>query len=236
MPEKYTYLLVDFFCIIIPFVCSFHPKINFHKQWKYLFIPCLATTLIFLVWDVLFTGAGIWSFNPKYVSGLYCLGLPIEEYLFFVCIPYPCMFTYYCINKFTGLSLSRAIVYFISFALVAVLSFIGFTHLLQLYTSITFLSLATILTVTILKNYRILSTFYITYLLVLAPFFISNGILTGSFLNRPTVLYNNNYNLAIRILTIPVEDLFYAMLLLLMNIAGFEYLKADYHSPKVRRL
>jgi len=226
MLEKYTYLLVDFFCIIIPLVCSFHPKINFHIQWKYLFIPCLTTTLIFLVWDALFTRAGIWSFNPKYVSGFYCFGLPVEEYLFFVCIPYPCMFTYYCINKFTRLSLPRAAVYFISFTLVAVLSFIGFTHLPQLYTSITFLSLATILMIVILSNHHILSTFYITCLLILVPFFISNGILTGSFLNRPTVLYNNDYNLGLRMLTIPVEDLFYAMLLLLMNISGFEYLKS----------
>ncbi len=226
MPEKYTYLLVDFFCIIVPFLFSFHPKINFHKQWNYFWAPCLLTAFFFLVWDALFTNAGVWGFNPRYISGIYLYNLPIEECLFFLCIPYSCVFTYYCIVMFSGVSINRLLLLIITIILVLFLCITGFTHMQKLYTSITFLLLATLLTSIFLKKNGILSPFYMTYLLILLPFFISNGILTGSFLNRPTVLYNNDYNLGIRILTIPIEDLFYAMLLLLMNIGGFEYLKS----------
>ena len=226
MPEKYTYLLVDFCCIIVPLLFSFHTKINFHKQWKYFWAPCLLTASFFIGWDALFISAGVWAFNPRYISGLYLYNLPIEECLFFLCIPYSCVFTYFCIAVFLRVSIKRILLLTITITLVVFLCITGFDHMSKLYTSITFLLLATLLTGITIKKIEILSSFYLSYLLILVPFFISNGILTGSFLSRPTVLYNDDYNLGIRILTIPIEDLFYAMLLLLMNISGFEYLKS----------
>ena len=224
MPEKYTYLLVDLCCILIPFLFSFYPKINFYKQWRYFLTPCILTALFFLAWDMAFTKAGVWSFNSRYVCGLYIYNLPMEECLFFICIPYSCVFTYYCIGRFMKFHISSNAIRLITFLLIASLAIIGFTHLPQLYTSITFLLLAISLCFALIKYPTLLPAFYVSYLLILIPFFISNGILTGSIINRPTVLYNNNYNTGFRICTIPIEDLFYAMLLILMNISGFEYL------------
>ncbi|MCX8474030.1 MAG: lycopene cyclase domain-containing protein, partial [Sediminibacterium sp.] len=63
------------------------------------------------------------------------------------------------------------------------------------------------------------------YPVLLIPFFIVNGILTGSGLESPIVWYNNAENLAIRLRTIPVEDIFYGLELILLNIYFFEILK-----------
>jgi lycopene cyclase domain-containing protein len=67
--------------------------------------------------------------------------------------------------------------------------------------------------------------FYLAYAVILIPFFIVNGILTGSFIEQEVVWYNNEENLGVRIGTVPVEDIFYGMLLILMNVVIYEWLQ-----------
>jgi lycopene cyclase domain-containing protein len=177
------------------------------------------------VWDVLFTIHGIWSFNPGFVLGFYLFHLPLEEYLFFLFIPYACVFTYYCIGLFFNLSAYSIPVSKLTVVFIFILLVIAATHLPELYTSVTFILLQLFLSFLVLKKVKWLPLFYFSFFTILFPFFISNGILTGSIIREPVVLYNNNYNLGIRIFTIPIEDTFYGMLLMLMNVAGFEYLK-----------
>ena len=67
--------------------------------------------------------------------------------------------------------------------------------------------------------------FYAAYLVILIPFTIVNGLLTGSWIGEPVVWYNNEENIAIRFLTIPVEDVFYGMLMLGMSVSIYETIK-----------
>jgi len=224
--EHFTYLLVDILCLLFPLVFSFSRKFHFSSQWRYYFLPCLISAALFIGWDAIFTSLGVWGFDRRYVLGRYLYNLPLEEVLFFICIPYACTFTYYCVRQYRPVAYSalwRGFTLVFAFFLLIV----GGIFLPRLYTSVTFLLLGVMLLVLGMRKTAFLPSFFVTYLVILVPFFISNGVLTGGYLQRVVVFYNGRYNLGIRLGTIPVEDVFYGMLLFLLNITGYEWAKTD---------
>jgi lycopene cyclase domain-containing protein len=226
---KLTYLIIDIASFIVPFLFSFHPKINFHKEYKYFWPANLIVATAFILWDLLFTNWNVWAFNPKYVTGLYFFNLPLEEVLFFIFIPYSCVFTYHCFKTLFKGKAKLAGEKYISLVLIVALAITGIINADKLYTSVTFISLSVLIFILqFVFKVKWLGNFYFAYLILLIPFLIVNGILTGSFLEEPVVRYNNNENLGIRLFTIPVEDVFYGMLLVLGNVAGVEFLTKKY--------
>ena len=220
-----TYLQVLTFSIIIPLIFSFHNKIQFYKKWSAFFKANIIVTIPFLIWDELFTRYSIWGFTEEHLIGIYLFNLPIEQILFFIIIPYCCVFTY---EVFLKLSLkNNQITQLITLALGIIILFIGILLYTKAYTTVTFISLGIILIVLSYQNKKFINTFYLTYIVITASFFIIvNGILTGGTLETPPVWYNNTETLNIRIWTIPIEDFFYSMLLILSNIWLFEILKS----------
>ena len=216
---KSLYLLIDLFTVIIPFLFSFHPKIKFYKEWKWFLPANFITAFLFISWDILFTGKGIWGFNPDYILGVYLYNIPLEEILFFVCIPYACVFTYYCLERFCQFSFARRFESYFILLLCLSLLVTGALSFSRSYTAATFFSLSLILL--FLKFFlRVtwISKLLGIYPLLLIPFFIVNGLLTGSWIQQPVVWYNDNENLGLRLLTIPIEDIFYGFELILLNI------------------
>ncbi|MBX9850187.1 MAG: lycopene cyclase domain-containing protein, partial [Cytophagaceae bacterium] len=109
--------------------------------------------------------------------------------------------------------------------LIIVLIISGILCYEKAYTIFTFLGLAFILTLgKYILKIKWLAKFYIIYILLLFPFLIVNGILTGTGLEQPIVWYNHTEIIGIRILTIPMEDVFYGMALILMNMLIYMHL------------
>ena len=204
----------------------FHPKLKFYKNWKAFFLSNVIVSLIFIVWDILFTRLGVWGFNPDYISGFYFINLPIEEILFFICIPYACVFTYHCVGLFFKLNCrGRTQNIFIGIFSLALFT-IGICNHTRSYTATTFISLACVLLlINFILNKKPLGKLLLIYPLLLIPFFIVNGILTGTGLQQPVVWYNNSENIGIRLLTIPLEDFFYGFELVLLNVVLYEFFK-----------
>lgn len=227
MYRHLTYITIDFFCILFPFIFSFHPKINFYKKWKSFFTANFIAASFFIIWDIIFTYKGVWSFNNKYITGVYFFNLPIEEVLFFFCIPYACVFTYYCITLFSPQFVKEDTLRKFNYIFIVGLLSTAVFNLEKLYTSVTFILLALFLLFLQYKKFNHFAIFYKTFLIILLPFFISNGILTGSFLDEPVVSYNDFYNLGIRMITIPFEDTFYGMFLILLTVYFFEKLNVS---------
>lgn len=218
---KAAYLLINFLTIFFPIVLSFDKRVAFHKSWKYIFPGLIISGLVFLIWDYLFTILDVWSFNPDYVLGVYILNLPLEEILFFITVPFACIFIYECLNHY----IKRDLLYEISGTLNKVLMiYCAIVCLLfyeQVYTLITFGFLLIILVYVEFVQKVNLGRFYMAFLVSLIPFYIVNGILTSI----PIVMYNDAENMGFRVGTIPFEDHFYSMAMLLMNILLFEYFK-----------
>lgn len=217
------YLIINLASISIPFIFSFHPQLRFYEKWRGFFLGTFIVGGVFIVWDVIFTRIGIWGFNPDYLSGIYLFNLPVEEVLFFLCIPYASIFTHYSLIKLERFRLSLKVTDVISIFVSGLCFVIAVVFPDRMYTFVT--SLFTIATILIARVYfrSVLQRFYLSYVVVLIPFFIVNGILTGSFIENEVVWYNNSENLGLRLFTIPVEDVFYGFSLLLGIILITEF-------------
>lgn len=226
MNPKYLYLAIDLGAIFLPLLFSFYPEANFSKKWKYLWPAILFPAIFFLVWDEWFTSLGVWGFNPEYVTGIYLFSLPIEEILFFICIPYACVFTFDAVNYLSKVDPWKLHTRHITLVLAAILAIAVIPNTTRIYTTSTFvLTIVAILGLQFWLRAYWLGRFYRAYLFILIPFFIVNGILTGTGIDSQVVWYNDAENLGIRLGTIPVEDIFYGMLLILMNVAIYEGLQ-----------
>lgn len=225
--QSYTYLIVNLASISIPFLFSFHPRLLFYKEWK-TFLPALfIVASVFIAWDILYTDWGVWGFNPDYLTGIYIFNLPLEEILFFICIPYACAFSYHCFKVLIPQNTFSTIHKYISFILISASALLIVFFPTNLYTTVTFgLLLISMIFFTFYLKPKWMGMFYFSYMIMLIPFFIVNGILTGTGLESPIVWYDDNQNIGFRLLTIPVEDIFYGFLLILYTIAIFEYFKA----------
>lgn len=221
----YTYLLVDLFAFVVPFLVSFHPKNGFIKHYKQVFGTLLIVAVFFIVWDVFFTNLTVWGFTPEYLTGLYFINLPIEEVLFFIFIPYSCLFTLYVFkdNKLIPNvidNLKKYLTYLIA-AFSLGMSIVFYNNA---YTLFTFSWLFVVLSYIIYKKkYNTFYELFLVYIILMIPFVLVNGVLTGSFFNRVVVWYNPNHIIGFRILTIPFEDIFYGLLLVTLNAYLLEY-------------
>lgn len=220
---SYLYLLINVAVLLVPFIFSFHPKIQFHRTWTAAFAAIIITAVLFIIWDVVFTKLKVWGFNDEYIFGMHIFNLPLEEVLFFICIPYACLFTYYCIrNLFIKTRFNKRTERIFCYALGGLTLAASLIWYSKLYTFWVLLLLGIFLIIfgRFLKG-RILQIIS-SYILLLIPFFIVNGLLTGTGIKDEVVWYNNDENLNIRVLTIPVEDFFYSLLLFIVNVSLFE--------------
>lgn len=225
---NYLYLYIDLFTISAPFLLSFDKKVAFYKSWKYLFPAIFIMGVFFIAKDVVFAAKGIWGFNDRYLIGIRMLGLPLEEWLFFLVVPYAVVFIYACLIAYLPVDPLQKVHRPVFFVLSVVLLVVGLVHYDKLYTSIIFVLTALLILYNLWKRQPWFSMFLLAYIVSLIPFLLVNGLLTGSFLEEPIVWYDNSQNLGIRIFTIPVEDSIYSLMMLLMTVQLMEYFKKKY--------
>lgn len=228
--DSYLYFLILFGSILIPFIKSFDPRVSYIKSFGPLFLGIGIIGAIFIIWDMVFTHLGFWGFNPRYLSGIYIGNLPIEEVLFFVIIPFCSIFIYRVLNFYIPKDILAPYSMHISNYFIGFSAAIAIVFYDRWYTVLTFgLLCLLIIWQSKIRRSPWLGRFYLAYLVIFIPFFMVNGLLTGSLIEGEIVWYNPDEMMDIRIGTIPLEDFFYGMSLILGIISIYEYLGAKWN-------
>ena len=222
LENQFFYFILMLLTIAYPLAQSFERRIYYYKKWRLLFSSILLMMLLFIPWDIWFTHWSIWDFNSDYICGVKVFLLPIEEWIFFIVVPFSCVFIHEVLNYFFNKNLESSSYSKISFFLAIILALLSVLYSDKLYTLVCFSLTSLSLFILSLYNPVWIGSFFRTFLVSLIPFLLVNGFLTGSFTEQPIVRYSSNHIIGFRIINIPVEDSMYCLLMLLIIIATYE--------------
>ncbi|MBL7734271.1 MAG: lycopene cyclase domain-containing protein [Chitinophagaceae bacterium] len=227
--KAYTYILILFLTVIICFIASFDKRIQFNRHFGAFLKSAVLVAIPFIAWDIWFTAKGVWRFNTDYTLGIGIAGLPLEEWLFFIFIPFSCVFTYFCFDKFFKLDWLSGFNNLIVFVSVIVCSVMALLHHDKIYTLVT--AITTVITL-IYLHFIVRADWIgkasLVFAALMLGFFPVNGVLTGTGLETPIVNYNPNDFLGIRMGMIPVEDAVYGYTQFLLVVYFFNRFKRTF--------
>lgn len=247
------YLWVNAACLAFPLLLSFDRRVAFYKSWPAFSVATLVTLAVFIPWDVAFATRGIWGFNPNYLIGVDILHLPLEEWLFFISIPYACTFTFACFKAYgrgpMPARVARTILTIVHVFLWTVpLVHWWITGTFHAYTCSAF-GFGIVLTglCFMRKPWGTLGWFFRAFPALCVPFLIANGVLTGIHFwkypvwnTRPEgisdmiVWYNNDHNLGVRLMSVPLDDFVYAFGLIGLNVLVYEWWSSRKRRSSIR--
>jgi lycopene cyclase domain-containing protein len=227
---KSTYLLIMLFTLSYPLYKSFEDKVHYYSKWKHVVKSTVPVALFFILWDNWFTSIGVWKFNENFVLGLFVGYLPLEEYLFFFFVPFSCLFIYEVLLYFVKRDVLGKYSSAISWTLIFLSALMIGVYYDRIYPIIlfNFIILVLLIHIYLIKS-NYLGRFYLSFAVCIVPFLVVNGFLTG----LPIITYNPQDIMGIHIYTIPLEDLFYGMLFLLLIISLYEYFKTKDSAHKI---
>jgi lycopene cyclase domain-containing protein len=92
--DRWQYLFVLAACLVITAPLEILGAGVYRQAWRTAG-AVLPVAAVFVVWDAIAIAAHVWTYNPRFVSGVEIPGvMPVEEMLFFVVIPLCGLLTY----------------------------------------------------------------------------------------------------------------------------------------------
>jgi lycopene cyclase domain-containing protein len=214
------YLLINLGIIAVPLLLTFERKMSFYKKLPAVFVSMLLVGSVYIIWDIYAAYNFHWYFNAEYTGNIKILGLPLEEILFFITVPYAMLFLYetfiyYLKDKIRynpDLKNSVIIIFLIFFLSAVLLMDKPYTFLVLVSCAFYFFISSSFYSDNIKSG-----LFWIFILFSFIPFILVNYLLTS----LPVVIYNPGAIIGYRILTIPVEDFFYSFSLISFYVMAY---------------
>jgi lycopene cyclase domain-containing protein len=100
--DRWHYLLVLGACLAV----TLPLELTGSRVWRRparLARAVLPAAAVFLVWDIVAIAAGVWGYNPRFITGVMLpLSVPLEELLFFLVIPVCAILTFETVQRMLG--------------------------------------------------------------------------------------------------------------------------------------
>jgi lycopene beta-cyclase len=97
--DSWRYLAILAACVVVTLPLELVLGARVYRRPRRLAVVLLPVLAVFLVWDLVAAARGHWWFADRYVLGVRLLGLPIEEWLFFVVIPICALLTFEALGR-----------------------------------------------------------------------------------------------------------------------------------------
>ena len=96
--DRWQYLMVLGACLVLTAPLEWLGT-GVYRRTRRTLLAVAPVAAVFVVWDVAAIAARVWSYNPRYVSGVELpAALPVEELLFFLVIPVCGLLTYAAVD------------------------------------------------------------------------------------------------------------------------------------------
>ncbi len=92
--DSLRYLLILAACVIVTLPLELVLGVRVYRRPRRLLATVLPAAAVFAAWDLAASARGHWWFSERYTIGVRLLGLPVEEWLFFVVVPLCAVLTY----------------------------------------------------------------------------------------------------------------------------------------------
>jgi lycopene cyclase domain-containing protein len=216
------YLLFNIIVLIGPVVFSFDQRVYYFRFWPVAFLSIALVMIPFLAWDI-WVNESHWFFHQSHTLPFRLWNLPVEEWLFFISVPFTSLFIWQIIVTFKKeVYLDNKYLRYLMLLSGFLFSFIFFFKG-KIYTGLVILSLSLTIGLDLVLKTNLLAqkrtVLFLTVITVLI--FIFNGYLTA----RPVIYYGSTYNCNIKIWTIPIEDFGYGYALIISSTILYEKFK-----------
>jgi lycopene cyclase domain-containing protein len=103
--ERFAYLGVLLFVVLGSGWLEIVLRTNVLRRWRRLLLSLAPVLALFLVWDAYAIATGHWDFDPERTTGVIVVaGIPLEEVLFFLVVPFASVLTLEAVRSVRGWS------------------------------------------------------------------------------------------------------------------------------------
>lgn len=218
--RNFVYYFFNLFVLLPPLFISVFSDVKTYKNWRALGAAIVTVSLPFIVWDIWAAAQGHWFFSGSYITAPRIAGLPVEEILFFVTVPFAMVFVWDVLKKHIPSKPFSEILGALGICLVSLAAIVLLlSQWSRGYSRSAGIAVLISVAIILVSGWWRRNIFWWFQLVLLAIFFVANTFLTA----LPVITYGDASVIGFRVGTIPLEDFFFNFALINSFVLVYDY-------------